>query len=282
MTIRTIIGGIAIAATVTLGAAACGSSASHKATEAKSATPTPLPLLTMSPLYGDTGYSGRNPAQIDFSGDSGNIVSGISWASWGPTQAVGNGIWMYQGCVPDCASGSETPYPTTIALSNPAHSRFTTITEVTSGPQGSTTTYNYGSWEPLLKVAGQVEIRTASQEQLRGHMISHPPVATLLAVSGSGVGEEAETVISPVHIWPKQNPWISIATVTEAWTGSFPQVKVVPEVVQVSVGETENPTFGCRTGFAPDTLTTAWLATLGPLLDTTALNVNSLEIPGFS
>jgi hypothetical protein len=40
-----------------------------------------------------------------------------------------------------------------------------------------------------------VEIRTASQgPQLRGHMISHSPVATLLAVLGSGVAEEAVAV----------------------------------------------------------------------------------------
>jgi hypothetical protein len=104
-----------------------------------------LPLFSIPPVNGSGGYSGRYPTMIGLSVDGGNIISGISWTSWEPEQAVGHGTWTAQNCVPDCASGSETPYPATITLSNPANGVYTTLTEVTSGPYGSTTVYTYGS-----------------------------------------------------------------------------------------------------------------------------------------
>lgn len=101
-----------------------------------------LPVLYIPPSpFG--GYSGRYPTTIAFSGDSGNIVSGISWTSWGPQEAVGHGTWTYQDCVPNCAAGSQTPYPATLTLSDPgggqapvSSSVYKTITEVRSGPHG--------------------------------------------------------------------------------------------------------------------------------------------------
>lgn len=47
-------------------------------------TTAPLPVLVVPSVYGSAGYSGRFPRTIDFSGDAGNIVGGISWSSWGP------------------------------------------------------------------------------------------------------------------------------------------------------------------------------------------------------
>jgi hypothetical protein len=114
-------------------------------TTTTSPTESSLPLFSIPLVNGSGGYSGRYPTMIGFSGDGGNVVSGISWTSWEPQQAVGNGTWTYQNCVPDCATGSQTPYPATITLSDPANGFYRTLTEVTSGPHGSTTVYTYGS-----------------------------------------------------------------------------------------------------------------------------------------
>src|SRR5262249_46637903 len=91
-----------------------------------------LPQFTIPPLLGGPGYSGQFPKYIDFSADAGNIVSDISWSSWGPQQAVGHGTWRYQDCVPSCAEGSETPYPATIILSQVVNGSYTQLEEVTS------------------------------------------------------------------------------------------------------------------------------------------------------
>jgi hypothetical protein len=131
-------------------------SGSGGATVPTTTAPTPpttasLPRFSIPPGPGNVtaGYSGRYPTTIAFTGDSQNIVTGISWSSWGPDQAVGNGTWTYNDCVPDCASGSTTPYPATITLSNPANGMYTTLTEVTSGPNGSTQSYTYGTSWPV-------------------------------------------------------------------------------------------------------------------------------------
>ncbi len=104
-----------------------------------------LPLLSIPPLFGSPGYSGRFPKTIDFSGDAGNIVSGISWTSWGAQQAVGHGTWTYQNCVPNCAQGSQTPYPATIILSQVENGKYTQLEEVTSGPHGFTIVGHLGT-----------------------------------------------------------------------------------------------------------------------------------------
>lgn len=104
-----------------------------------------LPLLVAASPNGQQTWTGREPTTMDFSGDAGNIVTGITWSSWTSSQAVGNGTWTYQSCVPDCASGSQTPYPAMIVLSDPANGVFTSMTETTTGPQAFTTTYTYPS-----------------------------------------------------------------------------------------------------------------------------------------
>ena len=83
-------------------------------------------------------WTGIEPSFMQFSGDSGNIVSDIDWSSWSTASAVGVGAWGYDNCVPDCAGGIVTDYPATITLSNPSDGRFTELTEDQSGPFGST------------------------------------------------------------------------------------------------------------------------------------------------
>ena len=90
-----------------------------------------LPVLTVG------SYTGTEPAYIDFSGDAGNVVTSITWASWTATGATGTGTSNIQGCVPNCAQGSETPVSTTLTLSDPAGGQFTAYTETRNGSTGS-------------------------------------------------------------------------------------------------------------------------------------------------
>lgn len=73
-------------------------------------------------------YSGIKPETIAFSGDGGNIVGKLTW-TWTQTSAVGHGVSDIQGCVPNCAEGTETPVRTTITLSMVQDGHFTKIVE---------------------------------------------------------------------------------------------------------------------------------------------------------
>ena len=85
-----------------------------------------------------------NPSQIDFSGDSGNVVTGIAWASWTATAATGSGKSDIDSCVPSCAQAPPDFVTTNLVLSDPVNGRFTLITETRNG---STETFTYpNSW----------------------------------------------------------------------------------------------------------------------------------------
>jgi hypothetical protein len=88
-----------------------------------------VPLLDVS----TDGYSGIKPGEIGFSGDGGYIITGIIWSSWGPNEADGTGTSNIQGCVPDCATGSETPYTDTIVLSDVQGGQFTQVSSTRDG-----------------------------------------------------------------------------------------------------------------------------------------------------
>ncbi len=102
-------------------------------------TSTPLPVLTV----GD--WTGRDPSEIGFSGDAGNVVTQLHWSSWTSTGATGNGVSNIQNCVPNCAQGTHTPVATTITLSSPANDRFTAMIETRNG---QTTRWTYPSYWP--------------------------------------------------------------------------------------------------------------------------------------
>ena len=88
-----------------------------------------VPVLDVS----TDGYSGIKPGEIGFSGDGGYIITGIIWSSWGPNEADGTGTSSIQGCVPDCATGSETPCTDTIVLSDPQGGQFTHVSSTRDG-----------------------------------------------------------------------------------------------------------------------------------------------------
>ena len=120
-------------------------STSAEAPSTTAPTSAPLPLLSIPSTHGSSGYLGRFPTAIAFSADGGNIVGRLSWSAWGPDGAVGNGTWDYLNCVPNCAAGTDTPYPATVTLSEPVNGVYTKVQEATSGPDGSTLVYTYGT-----------------------------------------------------------------------------------------------------------------------------------------
>lgn len=94
--------------------------------------------MSSSPMVTIGGWTGRDPAIIYFSGDAGDIATGITWSVWDSTEAVGHGTRNELGCVPDCAQGTATPYPVTITLSHPRNGTFRSILEQTSDGKGTT------------------------------------------------------------------------------------------------------------------------------------------------
>ena len=104
-----------------------------------SATPA-AELAAGTPVFIAGSYRGRRPRVIGISGDAGNIVTGLHWSRWTVTRATGEGASNVQGCVPDCASGSETPVTTWITLRDPRHGYFTKLIE---RRDGHTETFTY-------------------------------------------------------------------------------------------------------------------------------------------
>jgi hypothetical protein len=88
--------------------------------------PTPLPVLIAG------SYRGRRPSNIYISGDAGDIVTGLHW-DWTATHATGEGTSNIQNCVPNCASGTDTPVPTSIVLLDPTNGYFTKLVEQRNG-----------------------------------------------------------------------------------------------------------------------------------------------------
>lgn len=105
--------------------------------------PSELPVLHVVGADGSTVFNGRRPRWIHYSADETDVVQDITWSSWTATSATGSGTWNYDSCSPNCYSAPRVPYPATITLTDPQGGMFTTMTETTSGPHGSTTVFKY-------------------------------------------------------------------------------------------------------------------------------------------
>ncbi len=104
------------------------------------APPAALPMLITM------GWSGMKPKIVDFSGDGGNVVTGVVWASWTAAGAVGQGTSGIQSCVPNCAQGKTKFVPTTIVLSDVAGDHFTHLIETRNGTTTVATYSDKQNW----------------------------------------------------------------------------------------------------------------------------------------
>lgn len=136
----------ATAATRTHGTRSAGSVSASTARPTATASPA-LPVITVG------SYTGTYPAELAFSGDAGNVVSGITWTSWTPTGAVGYGKSDIDSCIPSCAQAPANFVVAAITLSDPIHGRFTLLVEKRNG---TTETYHYPRVWP--QYAQQVEV----------------------------------------------------------------------------------------------------------------------------
>lgn len=99
--------GVVLVGAALLGAAACGSADSG----GRDAVPeTPVYVLN---LHGaEQGRPDRRPRDLVVSEFT--ALSEVSWHSWGPTRAAGEGRLTGSWCLPGCA---DTPYDATVTLS---------------------------------------------------------------------------------------------------------------------------------------------------------------------
>ena len=109
-------------------------------TTAGSAVPATAGIST--PTVTIAGWTGREPARIYFSGDAGNVATGLTWAVWNDSGAVGHGTRQELSCVPDCAQGTSTAYAVTLTLGSPVDGRFTTLVEQTADGRGTVDTFD--------------------------------------------------------------------------------------------------------------------------------------------
>lgn len=134
--------------TSTTSAPATTSTAVPATTSTIAPTTTLAPTTTTAaalPIAKFSNWSGVKPGVIYFSGDAGNIVSGIVWSSWTANSAAGQGVWGYDDCNPNCAQGHVTSYPTTVKLSGVSVGQFTQLVETQTGPYAHTLTYTLPS-----------------------------------------------------------------------------------------------------------------------------------------
>lgn len=124
-------------ATTTTSSSTAVSQAGGITNESTSAPPVPsLPTLTIA------SWTGREPVTLYFSGDAGDVATGITWSVWDQSEAIGNGVRQELGCVPDCAQGTATPYPVTLTLTMPVDGAYTSIQEQTADGKGTTETFS--------------------------------------------------------------------------------------------------------------------------------------------
>jgi hypothetical protein len=119
------------------------SSATTQASVTSSSTSANTSAAAPTPILITRGWSGVKPSTVDFSGDAGNVVTGLSWV-WTATGATGNGVSGIQSCVPNCAQGATKQVPTTIVLSDPVNGHWTHLVETRNG---SSTVDSYSSQE---------------------------------------------------------------------------------------------------------------------------------------
>jgi serine/threonine protein kinase len=129
-------------------------SSSTPATATSSSSPTPAVSTSASssasatpsgsgeiPFLVAGNFTGIEPNSISFSADAGNIVSRLTWASWGAS-ATGHGISDIDSCDPNCAQAPKDLVAATITLSDPVNGHYTAMIETRND---TTLTWKYPS-----------------------------------------------------------------------------------------------------------------------------------------
>jgi hypothetical protein len=61
-----------------------------------------------------SGHRVYKPSTLGFGAHE--LITGITWSKWGKKLAIGHGTYQVNDCIPDCATGTITPTPSTIYL----------------------------------------------------------------------------------------------------------------------------------------------------------------------
>jgi hypothetical protein len=91
------------------------------------------PVLIVNNYAGKTTFDGREPASIDVSPDSSELVERLTWRTWGPTTATATGTLLVNGCDPNCTSGTFHPSSATVTLGGVSGGHFTTLVVRSAG-----------------------------------------------------------------------------------------------------------------------------------------------------
>lgn len=168
-------------------------------------TPAPAaPAPAFAPVLSVHNYRGIKPGYIALSGDGSYVVNDITWSSWGST-AYGTGTSDIQGCVPNCAEGSETPYSTTVELSGVSGGQFTQYSATRDGDTTSGATSEITGAGQVTGVVPPVPAPTAPAGSAVGNCgngVTAGPntscaFAQNVASAYSGPGSDTEVVYSP-------------------------------------------------------------------------------------
>ncbi|MDX6229849.1 MAG: hypothetical protein QOI76_3239 [Frankiales bacterium] len=95
----------------------------------------PLPVLVIHPqvVPSSQDYGVIRPSMISFTADVHGVITGIKWASWTKSGAVGHGKQVVTDCVPNCAQSTLHYLPATITLGRVQHGIFTRLVERVGG-----------------------------------------------------------------------------------------------------------------------------------------------------
>lgn len=149
-------------------------------------------------------YVGRDPREIDFSADEGNIVTSLTWTNWSSGGAVGVGRSDADTCVPNCAVAPIELEATTVTLSSPSDGHFSVITEERGG---RTERFTYPSVWPVgatrstptpTPTSTPTPTRTASPPASSASSATTPAGATgsaVLEFSGAVSGKLGDAVV---------------------------------------------------------------------------------------
>jgi hypothetical protein len=93
-------------------------------------------------MYTCTGAAVNAPTTFVLAcGDYGIELEGLRWSGWGQSVAHASGSLLENNCVPECADGTDVPYPASVEVSNVAGGHYTWMH--VSSPQAPGGPYDY-------------------------------------------------------------------------------------------------------------------------------------------